>query len=405
MTARLPVETALLLGLCLVLPLLEAPKNLLWIAYVATWAANRFRSRQFGGPWDLWDTLIAAWIASGFLVAVFAGTDGSQWGGALDLLRYGSVLWLVKRGRYGQREVRAVLGALVASTVIGLAVGYVRLWTGIGKSGTLQLHSVGHVNHTAIYVAIMLGVCVAWLFGRARSWRVGKRAVAVAVTALVFASLLFTASRGAVGVGVVLIALLGAAWWPRWRAPFAVASGVVVLTVGLAVVGGAEVIRRHEENLGAQNVLSFRDGIWRAAVVAWRANPWFGVGMDNYGNITPERVKTWTGKQYDPSRYFHTSHAHSLYFNTLAERGVVGSLALAAVLIAWAVYLVRYRPRRSDDDYDWIFWGAAASAWLVTVGVGAGNTTLHSEHGLLAALLLGLWLSRLAPRSHRRWTE
>jgi len=41
---------------------------------------------------------------------------------------------------------------------------------------------------------------------------------------------------------------------------------------------------------------------------------------------------------------------------------------------------------------------AATSAWLVTIVVGIVNTTFHHEHGLLAALLLGLWL----PVSHRR---
>ena len=40
----------------------------------------------------------------------------------------------------------------------------------------------------------------------------------------------------------------------------------------------------------------------------------------------------------------------------------------------------------------------SAGAWIVTCGVGMVNTTLHHEHGLLAALLLGLWLSTLSPR-------
>ena len=398
---RYPGETALLVALCLFLPLLEAPKNLLWLAYVVTWLVNRARARDFGGRWDLWDTLIAAWIASGFLAAAFAGLHDSEWRGAGDLLRYGSMLWLVKRGRYSAQQVRLVLGALVASTVIGLAVGYVRLWSGIGKSGTLQLHSVGHVNHTAIYVAIMLGVCVAWLFARWRAWRLGQRAVALAVTVLVLVSLLVTASRGAVGVGLAAAVLLAAAWWPRWRAPLAMAASVIVVAICLAVAGGAEVIRKHEQVAGEGNILSYRDGVWRAAIAAWKRNPWFGVGMNNYSKISPEQLKAWetkAGRDYDPARYFHTSHAHSLYFNTLAERGLVGSLALAAVLIAWAAWLVRYRPRRDSDDYEWLAWGAAAGAWIVTIGAGTVNTTLHHEHGLLAALLLGLWLSRLAAR-------
>ncbi|OGA06116.1 MAG: hypothetical protein A3D95_00900 [Betaproteobacteria bacterium RIFCSPHIGHO2_12_FULL_69_13] len=398
---RYPLETGLLVALAFFLPLLEAPKNYAWLAYAAVWLANRIRAREFGGSWDLWDTLIALWIASGYLVAALAGLEGSEWRGATDLLRYASILWLVKRGGYSARELRWVLGALVASVVIGLAVGYGRLWSGIGKSRTLQLHSVGHVNHTAIYLAIMLGVCASWLAARWQAWRAGRRAAAAAIAALVLASLVVTASRGAVGVGLALLVVLGAAWWPRWRAPLAASLGAVALVAAGALTIGAEVIRKHEDNVAAQNVLSFREGIWRTSLAAWERHPWFGVGMDNYSRVTEDLVKAWraeAGKDFDPARYVRFPHAHSLYFNTLAERGLAGSAALGAVLAAWLWWLVRRRPAAGDPDLDWLLWGGAAGAFLVTAGAGVVNTTLHHEHGILAALLLGLWLSRLKAR-------
>jgi O-antigen ligase len=388
--SRYPVELALLLGLCFFLPLLEAPKNLLWLAYVGTWLVNRSQARDLGGRWDVWDTLIALWITSGFIVAAFAGVDGQEWRGAGDLARYGSVLWCVKRAGYGEREQRWVLGALIASAVVGLAVGYARIWTGIGKSGNLQLHSVGHVNHTAIYIAIILGVCAAWLFARWQAWRAGRRAVALAVTLLVLVSLIVTASRGAVGVGLAMLIGLGLAWWPRWRAPALAGIAAVVVVAGLAFAAGAEVLRKHEGVVEANNVLSYRDGIWRMALAAWRAHPVFGAGMDNYSRIRVERLP--------PGDYYPTAHAHSLYMNTLAERGIVGSAALAAVLIAWAASLVLAWRRRPASDHEWHLWGAAAAALAVTLGAGLTNTTLHHEHGLLAALLLGLWLSRQTAR-------
>ncbi|HEY6966764.1 MAG TPA: hypothetical protein VI229_04780, partial [Burkholderiales bacterium] len=70
----------------------------------------------------------------------------------------------------------------------------------------------------------------------------------------------------------------------------------------------------------------------------------------------------------------------------------------AAVLLASLAALVRWRPRPGDADLACVLWGGAASAWFVTVGVGTVNTTLHHEHGLLAALLFGLWLSTLRRR-------
>jgi O-antigen ligase len=399
--SRTPLEIGLLVALAFFLPLVEAPKNWAWLGYAAVWLANRIRARDFGGRWDLWDTLIALWIASGYLVAAFAGLDGGEWRGATDLARYASILWLVKRGGYAARELRWVLGALVASTIVGLAVGYARLWSGIGKSGTLQLHSVGHVNHTAIYLAIMLGLCASWIFARWKAWRAGRRAAAAAVAALVLASLMVTASRGAIGVGLAMLLVLGAAWWPRWRAPLVASIAAVAVVAAGALALGAEVIRRHEYYVAAQNVLSLRDGVWRMSLAAWERHPWFGVGMDNYSRITGDLVKAWraeAGKDFDPARYVRFPHAHSLYFNTLAERGVAGAAALGAVLGAWLWWLVRRRPAARDTDLEWLLWGAAASAFLVTAGAGIVNTTLHHEHGILAALLLGLWLSRLKAR-------
>jgi len=397
---RHPIEFGLLLALCVFLPLLEAPKNLAWLAYGAAWLANRVRARDFGGPWGTWDTLIAAWIASGFLVAAFAGLSQSEWRGAGDLLRYGSILWLVMRAGYGERERRAVLGALVASAMLGLAFGYYQLSVS-GRRPFLELHSVGHVNHTAIYLAILLGLCAAWIFARWQAWHAGRRAVALAVGAFVLVSLVVTQSRGAVGAGLLVVPILAAAWWPRWRAPLLASAGALAVTVALAVGFGAEIVRKQQDRISEGNVLAFRDGVWRYALVAFERHPWFGVGMDNYSAIKNEHIAQWrkaAGKPYDPAQYARFPHAHSLYFNTLAERGLVGSVALAAVLVAWAVALARRRPMPRDPDRDWLYWGGAAAAWLVSAGAGLVNTTLHHEHAILAVLLLGLWLAHMRER-------
>jgi O-antigen ligase len=167
------------------------------------------------------------------------------------------------------------------------------------------------------------------------------------------------------------------------------------------VMGGAEVVRKHQRDMAEQNVLAFRDGIWRMALAGFERYPAFGVGMDNFKLITQERVKAWrveAGKDFEAKRYASFPHAHSIYLNTLAERGLVGFVPLIAVMVLWAVFLVRYRPRPEYTDEEWLLWGCAASAWIITFGAGLVNTTLHHEHGILAALFLGAWLSTLPAR-------
>lgn len=371
-------ELGALLALCFFLPLYEAPKGVAWLCYVVIWIANRATERDFGGRWDGWDTLVAAWLVSGFVVAPFAALHGSEWRAPLDIVRYGTVLWMVKRTRFEEREIRAVLATLLASTLIGLAWGYARIWT--GSATFLSLNSVGHVNHSAIYVAIMLGVCLAWFFTDQRA------VVAAAASVLLLVSVVVSESRGAVGAALLMLVLMAAAWWRRSRVPLVLALGVVAVCTTLALIGGTEVFEKHEAQVTKNNPLSFRREIWQFAWAAWQQHPWFGVGMDNFVQVV------------DPSRRDVYPHGHSLYLNTLVERGIFGAMPLFAVLLAWTVSLWRRRPAAATAELDWVLWGGAASALWVTSVVGLVNTTLHHEHGLLAALLLGLWLAR----RHRR---
>jgi O-antigen ligase len=388
-------EFWILAGLLFTLPLFEAPKNILWVLYVLVWIGNRARSREFGGRWDVWDTLIAAWIASAALSAAFAGLHHKEWNGALDLLRYGSVLWLLKRSRFDERELAVLWGALAVGAVAALAHGYWRLEV-TGQRRFLELKSVGHVNHSAIYLAIFLGATVSVVAAYWRRLGASGRAGAAVLLALFAVSLFEMKSRTAIGVALALTVLLGVAWWPRARMIAIATLIAVAAAVAVAVVARVEVVKKHEDRTAEGNVLAYRAQIWNTARAAWLRFPLFGVGMDNYSAIEPEAVRQWraeAGKPFDEKTFVVKSgHGHSLYYNTLAERGTVGFATLAAVLLAWAWRLTRRYPGGAGQDRAWALWGGALSAWFVTVLAGVGNTTLHSEHALLSVILLGLWL-------------
>ncbi len=396
------IEAVLLVALAFVMPLWEAPKNLLAAAFALAWLVNRVRARDFGGPWDRWDTLIAAWIGSGFLVAVFAGIHDQEWRGTTDLVRYGLVLWCVKRSRPADGVVLAVIGAAVLSTALGLAWGYWR-WATEGKRVYIELHSVGHVNHSAIYLAIVFGAAVSATLALWPRLGLAARAAAVVACAYLLVFLVAMESRAALAAGLVLVGALAFAWWPRDRR-FALVALVALATVaGSLAITRPAVITKHLRNAGNANVLAYRDQIWGTALSAFRAQPAFGIGMDNFSRLDATRVRGWAearGEPFDEKAFYFAPHAHSLYLNTLAERGVAGSAALLAVLLAWIASLVRRFPAAHAGDAEWAAWGAALSGWLVSVLVGLANTTLHHEHALLAVLLLGLWLGlRARPRA------
>ena len=398
---RYPAEFLWLIGLVFFLPLFEAPKNLCWLGFVLTWLINRARSREWGGPWDRWDTLIAAWIVSAYLVAAFAGIRHDEWREANDALRCGSVLWILKRSRYDERALLWILGTVIAATLITLAWGYWRLYVTKTKV-FLELNSVGHVNHSAVYMVIVFGAALSAALAyweKLGAW--GRGALGIVVAALL-ASVFVTESRAAVGAAVLFVFALVAALGVRRRINVWRGLAVAALAVAIVLASLPGVLDKTVDKTAEGLPLSYRDDIWSNALVEWRQFPVFGVGMGNFGQVSLEQLQEWNksyGWTIRATAEGLYPHAHSLYLNALAERGLMGLAVLMAVLVAWGFALGRGIPLALDPPLDWVLFGAALAAWLTTVIVGIVNTTLHHEHGILSVLLLGMWLSHSAARA------
>lgn len=404
----LRVEAFAICAFAFVLPQFEAPKNFFWVLYALLWVVNRWRARDFGGPWGAWDSLISIWVASAYVTALFAGLHNSEWGSAMDVLRYGSVLWLLRRSGYNEDTLRQLAACLLFGTLAALLRGYYELLfvpRADHQPRNLGLNSVGHVNHSAIYLAITFGATVAWVRAAWQRYALRHRILALGVCVSLLLSIFVMASRATVAVSLLVAFLLLSIHAVRsgkriWK--IMAASLVVILSVAIL---RPEVVEKNSLRASQNNLFAFRDSIWRAGMEAWREFPVFGVGMGNYGKIDYALLEQWKiarKETFDRSQVLTQSHGHSLYINTLAERGTLGFLALLAVLTAWAFALWRAVPFGNDSPVLWVYWGGALAAWLVAVIVGFVNTTLHHEHALISMLLLGGWLSLLRERSEQQ---
>ncbi len=117
---------------------------------------------------------------------------------------------------------------------------------------------------------------------------------------------------------------------------------------------GALVVRQ-----AAPEVTS-RGALWRAAVAAWRTHPLLGIGPDNFRHLS--------GQFLAVDHTDERMHANSLYFETLADLGMVGLLAFG-VLVAALVGAARRAV-------------AAPASRILALGVAAGLAT-YLMHGLL----------------------
>jgi O-antigen ligase len=398
---RHPAEFALLCALILFIPLFEVPKNILLGLYAIAFVSNRYVRRgghdpgDHGGHWDVWDSLFALWIASAYVVAAFSGLQKNEWQAIFDVWKYVCLAWMLKRSGYGEREWRAIYVAAAASTLLATLWGIAALAVPHKYAG-IELHSVGHVNHSAAYIAITIGAALAGLVSFWPQLSLRNRVLGLGALLVFGIAIVLAGSRAATVVSLAIVVLIGAVWSRRSKAVLLAMAITLVVFVASIQTFDKDMHRKNElAKASPHSMLNERYPLWHQALAAWRANPWFGVGMDNFDEIDQQTVKGWvehSGEAWDPSLYAGSSHAHSLYLTTLAERGVFGFAVLMSVLLAWAIALLRSLPRSSDPPLRWMLWGGAASALVTTVAVGFVNTTLHHEHGLLAMLLLGCWL-------------
>lgn len=396
-------EFILLCLFSIALPLVEAPKNIFWGLFLLLWLGNSLRQRNFGQLSRGWDLLFACLIAAP-LLSIAASSYAPQWKEMGDIAGYVSLGWILARSRMTVEQLKWLLACLIGATLVGVVQGYWVLQMD-PKREWLQLNSVGHVNHSALYAAgigvIAAGVaaCGARKAGR-RAWLLG-----IASAIFMFGAMIVFASRGALVAylaGALPVLLLVPGIQLRRVLPIAASILVVGLGIGLLadkLISGNEgrtLVSKTMIGLQSGNLSSYRLQAVNTAIEMLRKYPLTGVGAANFSAVSPEELGAWVkarGQNFDRDAYFFSSHAHGVYANTLGERGLLGISTLLMLMLAWARLQLRTKPRADSDTTLVLAWSMGAAGWSVVFVGGLFNTTLHHEHGMLAMVCLGILLS------------
>ena len=230
------------------------------------------------------------------------------------------------------------------------------------------------VFYPAATGVIGLGLVASWSRG---GW-LGAVAGVVVVVALYSRR---TAGWLAVGVLVVALLALGGTLNSAWL-PTAITSRVADLP---AYFGLGDVLNQPvtDDNFAVIERLAH----WVAALRMWELHPWLGIGPGNYAaSYAAVALPRWDQP---------LGHAHNIYLNVLAETGLVGLLAFAAMWLSLGGWVLRQAWRTRD-----------AFAHALAVGV-AGVLTHLAVHSVFDNLFvqgmvihLALWLVAVAVAAH-----
>ncbi|MGM3159581.1 O-antigen ligase family protein [Dickeya undicola] len=365
-------------------PLAEAPKNIA-MGFLLLWMIIQAVTNKKARQWSGWDLFFALYILS-YLVGLPFSAYHTDIRALTDVARYMLFGWIIYRASFSEKQKIGLVFWATLGTFVGLIYG---AWAHfyIGKEAYWTLNSVGHVNHAAIYNAIICGMALTVLFSYWSAMSVGKRLMWIAMLALSLVYVAFGESRATFGAVLVVVLILGVGFARKNKKFLLLPAVFIAGLIAVAILSNARVVVKQEQNASDNNVLSYRDVIWSSAFDVFKQHPFFGVGKENFEKID---INKWSDKPL----FTHVSHAHNIFINVLTENGVWGAFWVFGLFGAMGVALVRYIPKRNALPVSWLSWGAACSALVVTLVVGLVNTTFHHEHANLSMFCFALWLSQ-----------
>jgi O-antigen ligase len=393
----LNLELVFISLMILSLPSLEAPKNIFLILFVVIATFRQVFSLKTK-IWRAWDWIFASIIFSGFLTTIFAGiSHGEEWKGFRVLLTFIAVGWLIYRSSYTYKQIGWIFLLAILSTFPPLMLGLSDLFISHSRD-SLQLHSVGHVNHSAIYLSIIFGASLGWSISFWSPSSTIKKVFLYIMPICFYISILISQSRAAFGVSTLIALFIFFIMNDRRKTLIAGVSSLLIICL-VAAIFNASIFQKQLRYQKSNNVLSGRSEIWNTTLEAARFSPLLGIGIDNRANVTKFDIQQSIenrGQFFDEKEYdFHYKHAHSFYLTQLCERGIIGSLVTLFFIIFWLRELISSRLESIRSKQGSYLWSGSLSAWIATFGIGLVNTTFHHEHGILACLFLGLHLTFL----------
>lgn len=364
----------------LALPISESLKNIGYFVALTGWVLKRAAGRGFKITFTPIGVFFTLYFLTSLLSAAFAFDQWEGFRGSWDVFRSLSLFLMMVNDIDSTQKIRSCLWLFIASTAIGVVWGLMSYFMGLRLR--LEIKSLGHSNHTAWYLVIMLALLISLLLFM--DWGLPAKVVVGSLTGATLLAVLLTYSRGALVAFVACLLFLAMAL-RRWQPILGVALLALALVGGLQTWGTPWTSHvAMVANPGRDESLSDRFRLWKGSILSLKDRPLLGVGPRNFKYLDHERYG-----------FKRNSHAHSLYFNILAERGLLGLFSLMALFVCYVYEGNKRRP--SKDTLSRVVWHAAMGAFIAIVVAGLFNTTLHSEGAMAFSALTALMLASFPP--------
>ena len=374
----------------IMLPSIEALKNLFAVLFVVSWVFIARRDKDWGGNWRVIDTVFLLWILADIIVGINAiVVHGQPASGSKDIIKFMLVGWAISRAGFTIRQMIYLCVIAIIFTVLPLGYSYLDCDDG----ACVELNSVGHVNHTAIYLLITYVLSLSLLVFNFKNIGNLLRTIFIVTTIILAYVVIDTHSRAASGLLAVitLMAMVYSIYYYRNWCSLIISVLLLSLASVILVYNPPSVINKFMNGSSLVGE-SPRQKIRNFAYYVFKIDPVLGTGIGNFPNFSHNDITELVIKDkgvYDKSKFMPFAHPHNVYYVYLTGGGI-----LLFSIFAWfwlQIVNIIYRVNIKSNE-KWIVFSSMSTVAIV-LGVGWVNTTLAHEHALIAMFVLGMLIS------------
>jgi len=383
------------------LPSLEAPKNIFLAGYLIV--ALYRQSQLPPSKWSIWDLVFLSLIFSSFLSSLFPFVaGGSEWKGFRGMLLWITFGWTLFRTDYNTNEKKYLFIFAIISTIPALTWGLIEFLI-LHTKDFLQLHSVGHVNHSAIYLCMIFGASLTFFCSQFQTAKKSYVFIAALLSIFLLSSIIIGQSRGAFGIAFLLALAIFLLSKLSVKIKIISLVSFTILLITIIFINPVAVVERQINYQNNHDILSQRDKIWRTAFEVARLNPLLGIGGGNWNHIKIDQIKSsfeTRGEAFNAEEFaMQYHHPHNIYLSNLVDRGILGFIIFLNFMLIWLITLIKSYKKFNQDSKAMLFIMGSFSAWTTIFGIGFVNTTFHHENALLALFFLSLHLNYLRQKN------
>lgn len=331
---------------------------------------------------------IVADIAAGVNAVIFYDLPAN---GSKDILKFILVGWAISRSQFNPRQTIVLCMTAIVFSVLPIAI----IYTDCSGGSCIQLNSVGHVNHTAIYLLIVYMLSSSLLLLNFQNISRATR-LTLLISIIVLAYTIVDAwSRATYGILVVytLMLLVYAMYYFKSRLTTIWLSIFIALSTLTTVYNPPPVFHKLVNGSNVVGGDSIRQKIRNHSYYVSQSSPVLGVGFGNYVHFGHDNIKELVVSKegrYDSSQFLPSDHPHNIYYTYL----VGGGLVVFTIFVWFWLHIFRiiYKLNRQSDE-KWLILSAIGVA-MTTLLIGWVNTTLAHEHALISMFILGMLISK-----------